>query len=289
MKKKRKWPKRFGVGILMVMGLLLILYFFAIRGSVTKTFSQSEERSNIAYSSTPTLLFPGWGGYTYSYNSFIKYAQAHHYGEHTMTVYVTPHNHISTRGSLKSGHNPIVQVIYTWNYSASYSPHIKQVAAVINYLHQHYNMNSYNVVGHSYGGSAWVNAYFRYPSICQAARVKRVMLLATPVEETLNPKEVFKRSLIHKSTDEHFREMMKEKPQVKNSQWPEQVYNVMGVAKDKKRTDGAVPAIQAEMIRPLFKHKPIQYHEHTFYHITHTGLHQQSRVLKYAMNRLWAK
>lgn len=287
MKKTRRWPKRLGAGILIVLALLLVLYFFSLRGSQSRTFGNKAERSDIAYHSTPTIMFPGWGGYTFSYNRFIKYAQAHHYAEHTLTVYVTPHNHISTRGTLKSHHNPIVQVIFTWNYSASYSPHIKQAAAVIEYLHQHFGMNSYNVVGHSYGGSAWVNAYFRYPAMRKAAHVKRVMLLATPVEETLNPKEVFKRSLIHKSTDEHFREMIKEKPQVKPDQWPTTVYNVMGVAKDKKRTDGAVPAIQAEMIRPLFNHQPINYHEHTFYHITHTGLHQQSRVLKYVMKGLW--
>lgn len=289
MTKQRRWPRRLGKGFLIVIGLLAVLYLFSLRGSQSRTFSNSSKRSDISYRSTPTILFPGWGGYTYSYNRFIKYAQAHHYGEHTLTVYVTPHNHISARGTLDSRHNPIVQVIYTWNYSASYSPHIKQVAAVIKYLHQHYQMDSYNVVGHSYGGSAWVNAYFRYPSMRRAAQVKRVMLLATPVEETLNPKEAFRRSLVHKSTDHHFREMMKEKPQVTNKQWPKVVYNVMGVAKDKKRTDGAVPAIQAEMIRPLFKHQPIAYHEYTFYHISHSGLHQQNRVLKYVMAKLWQK
>lgn len=289
MKKTRRWPRRLGRSCLILVGLLAVLYLFSLRGSQSRTFSRASERTDISYSSRPTILFAGWGGYTFSYNRFIKYAQAHHYGEHTLTVYVTPHNHISARGSLASHHNPLIQVIFTWNYSASYSPHIKQAAAVIEYLHSHYHMNSYNVVGHSYGGSAWVNAYFRYPKMRSMAHVKRVMLLATPVEETLNPKEVFRRSLVHQSKDQHFREMMKEKSQVTEEQWPRRVYNVMGVAKDKQRTDGSVPAIQAEMIRPLFKHAPIKYHEHTFYRISHSGLHQQSRVLRYAMQRLWQK
>lgn len=161
MMKQRKWPQRLVQTLGGLACLLALLYAFCLRGSRSQTFSDAAERSDITYSSRPTILFPGWGGYTYSYNCFIKYAQKHHYAEHTMTVYITPHGHISTRGNLRSHHNPLVQVIYTWNYNGSYSAHIHQDAAVIEYLHQHFGMQAYNVVGHSYGGSSWVNAFFR--------------------------------------------------------------------------------------------------------------------------------
>lgn len=121
----------------------------------------------------------------------------------------------------------------------------------------------------------------------QAAHVHRTILMATPVEESLNPKDVFRHALVHRSTDPHFREMLKEQPRVKADQWPTTVVNVMGVAKGKHRTDGAIPAIQAEMLRPLFNHQPVKYYEHTFDHISHSGLHQQDRVLKYVMAQLW--
>lgn len=141
-------------------GSLILLAFgiqgFLLRGTPGQHLSSQNYQSNLEYSSIPTLLIPGWGGSTITYNKMIKYYQQKNIAQKVLTIWVAPNGRIWTEGDFHGQKNALIQVLFTWNYNGTYHPQIKQLTGVLNYLQKHYHMQKINVVAHSYGGTEFI-------------------------------------------------------------------------------------------------------------------------------------
>ena len=72
--------------------------------------------------------------------------------------------------------------------------------------------------------------------------------------------------------------------------YPIMIYNIMGTKPGSTRTDGAVPLIQAEMLRSLVKgHPTISYQQKIYPNTTHSQLHARKAIFHYVAHQLWGK
>lgn len=246
-------------------------------------------RANVRYSRIPTLLIPGWGGNTVTYHRLIKYYQTQHWAQKVMTVWVTPQNKIRVQGSWHGQKNALIQVLFDWNYSATYHPQVKELRHVLRFLNQRYHLQEINVVAHSYGGTEFIHAYMGAPSLQRHLRLGKIVFLGVPVEESLSDRLAYRHLLIHHSTDQNFHRLYR---QMRDWQlnYPVTIYNLMGSKKGSKITDGAVPHIQSEMLRALVaSHPTINYHQKIYQDTTHTQLHERTIILNYIARILWKK
>lgn len=125
--------------------LFLTVQVFLIQGTPSKNIKKTNTHVN--YSSTPTLLIPGWGGNGWTYSKFIKLVQKENVAQNALVVRVSPDCRVSVTGSLKDKANPLIQVIYTWNYDTTFKPQVKELRAVLETLHDQYHVDRLNVIG----------------------------------------------------------------------------------------------------------------------------------------------
>lgn len=274
-------------------GSLILFAFgiqgFLLRGTPGQHLSPQNYQSNLEYSSIPTLLIPGWGGSTITYNKMIKYYQQKNIAQKVLTIWVAPNGRIWTEGDFHGQKNALIQVLFTWNYNGTYHPQIKQLTGVLNYLQKHYHMQKINVVAHSYGGTEFIHAYMGSKYLQDHMRLNKVVFLGVPVEESLSDQLKYRYHLVDKSTDKNFHQLFLE---MKNWQlnYPVKIYNLMGSEEGSKTTDGAVPHIQSEMLKSLIKaHPSIEYHQKVYPQTTHYQLHHRTKILNSIANILWGR
>lgn len=274
--------------ILLVIGAGVQL--FLLRGTPGKALQASDYRSDTIYRSIPTILIPGWGGNTITYNKLINYYQDEHLAQKVLTVWVSPWGGIRVAGHLdKQQKNPLIQVLYDWNYDQTFHPQVKQLSKILNYLQKHYHLHKVNVIAHSYGGTEFMHAYMSSPTLQEKLRLKKLIFLGVPVEESLAARLHYQYHLINHSHDKNFirlrKQMAKWQPNYHLT-----VYNIMGRKKGAANTDGEVPHIQSEMLRSLIKdHPTIKYHQKIYENTTHSQLHDQQETLNYIADQLWKK
>lgn len=269
-----------------IIGIVLIgiaVQLFLLRG--TKEQSINTNNDYVQYSSTPTLLIPGWGGNSWTYQKLIQTAQKQDVAQKTMTIWVSPSGHVRFRGRLNH-HNPMIQLLYDWNYTASYHDQTKELLRVMNILHKDYHINKMNVIAHSYGGTEWLHAYIGSKYLQQNVSFPKVILLGVPVDETFGERTKFTRGLFKQSKDANFKQMER---QVSESTLVHigTIYNWMGA--NGGHTDGKVPHIQSEMLRTLIRNQKINYSEHVYPNTNHSQLHQKKETLHNIMKILWYK
>ncbi|MQB69343.1 alpha/beta hydrolase [Limosilactobacillus reuteri] len=274
-------------------GSLVLLAFgiqgFLLRGTPGQSLSPQNYQDKVDYSSVPTLLIPGWGGSTITYNKMIKYYQQKNIAQKVLTIWVAPNGRIWTEGNFHGQKNALIQVLFTWNYNGTYHPQIKQLKTVLNYLQKHYHMQKINVVAHSYGGTEFIHAYMGSKYLQDHMRLNKVVFLGVPVEESLSDQLKYRYHLVNKSTDKNFHQLFLE---MKNWQlnYPVEIYNLMGSEEGSKTTDGAVPHIQSEMLKSLVKaHPSIRYHQKVYPKTTHFQLHHRTKILNNIANILWGR
>lgn len=267
--------------ILILIGGAVQLYL--LRGS--KEQSIQTNNPQVRYQSTPTLLIPGWGGNTWTYQKLIHTAQDKNVAQKRMTIWVAPNGHVRIKGNLNHK-NPIIQLLYDWNYTPGYQAQTKQLTRVMRILHQEYHVNTLNVVAHSYGGTEWLHAYIGSPDIQKNIRFPKVILLGTPVDETFGERTKFTKWLFKKSKDDNFKLM---EHQIRQTSLVRigKIYNWMGDKGD--RTDGEVPHIQSEMLRSLLHNKRVNYAEYVYPHTNHVQLHQKKQIINDILKTLWYK
>lgn len=267
--------------ILILIGGAVQLYL--LRGS--KEQSIRTYNSQVRYQSTPTLLIPGWGGNTWTYQKLINTAQKRNIAQKRMTIWVAPNGHVRIKGNLNHK-NPIIQLLYDWNYTPGYQTQTKQLSRVMRILHNQYHVSTLNVVAHSYGGTEWLHAYISSPDIQKNMRFPKVILLGTPVDETFGERTKFTKWLFKKSKDNNFKLMER---QIRHTSLVRigKIYNWMGAKGG--RTDGEVPHIQSEMLRSLLQNKRVNYAEHVYPHTNHVQLHQKKQMLNDILKTLWYK
>lgn len=271
--------------IVIVLGLILLaVQAFTLRGTRGENIHTSN--SHVRYSSVPTLVIPGWGGNSWTYQKLIRQVQQKNIAHKTLTVWVSPSGHVHFQGRLDH-HNPIIQLLYVWNYTPTYHSQIKQTRRVMVQLHQKYGVNKMNVIAHSYGGTEWLHAYIGSKYLQQKIAFPKVILLGTPVDETFGEKTRFTRWLFKRSHDANFKLMEK---QIKQTSLIHlgTIYNWMG-STGRRRTDGEVPHIQSEMMRTLISNKHVHYSETVYPHTSHIELHQKNVILNRIFRILWYK
>lgn len=271
--------------IVIFIGLILLaVQAFTLRGTRGKNISTNNSR--VHYSNVPTLVIPGWGGNSWTYQALINRAQQNNVAHKTLTVWASPSGHIRFKGHLDH-RNPIIQLLYVWNYTPDYHAQIKEVRRVMIQLHQQYGVKKLNIIAHSYGGTEWLHAYIGSQYIQQRIAFPKVILLGTPVDESFGERTQFTRWLFKRSTDQNFKTMER---QVRRTSLIHvgTIYNWMG-ANGHRHTDGEVPHVQSLMMRTLIANQHVHYSETIYPHTNHIQLHQKKQILNRIMRILWYK
>lgn len=280
--------------ILVIVATLLVIVagtqLYLLRGTPGRVLKTTDQRQDINYTTTPTILIPGWGGNTITYNRLINYYQNRHWAQKVLTVWVSPWGGIRVKGRLNQHQrNPLIQVLFTWNYDQTFHPQVKQLGKVLTYLQENYQLHQVNIIAHSYGGTEFMHAYMDSPSLQQRLHLNKVIFLGVPVEESLASRLHYRYHLINHSRDKNFihlrKQMRKWQPDYHLS-----IYNIMGTKRGSHRTDGAVPHIQSEMLISLLKgHPTISYHQKNYPNTAHSQLHNRTTILDYIAHQLWQR
>lgn len=289
LQRLRKISKVLGCGLGGICVLLLLTQVFLLKGTPGKKIDPAAGPETIRYSQVPTLLIPGWGGNTITYNHLIKYYQDRNVAQKVMTVWVSPHHHIRVSGDWHGQKNALIQVLFDWNYSTSYHPQVGQLHHVLVYLNKHYGIKQTNIIAHSYGGTEFMHAYMGSKYLQHALRLNKIIFLGVPVEESLSDHLPYHYPLVHHSKDKNFHQL---RAQMKEWQlnYPIEIYNLMGSKEGSKLTDGAVPHIQSEMLKALIQsHPTIKYYQKIYPHTTHSQLHDRPLILKKIEQIMWGK
>lgn len=286
--------KRFMKVILTLFCILLVagagLQVYLLRGTPGVPLAKKNYRRDVDYTTIPTILIPGWGGNTVTYQKLINYYQTRHIAQKVLTVRISPWGHVRVTGHLsRNAKNPLIQILYDWNYSQTFHPQVKQLSQAFTYLHDHYHLSKMNIIAHSYGGTEFMHAYMDSPRLQREIRLNKLVFLGVPVEESLSSRLDYHYHLIHHSRDKNFRRLRQQM-----SKWqptaPLTIYNIMGTKKGSCHTDGEVPMIQSEMLKSLVKdHAAITYHQKVYPGTNHRQLHDRTTILNYIADKLWMK
>lgn len=279
---KRLWYLVFGI---IVIAMAVQLYL--LKGTPSQPLNMHRLRSDVSYTDTPTLLIPGQGGNTITFDTFIKRAQNQNIAQSAMVVRVSPTGQVRVKGSLKGKKNPIIQILYDWNYNVSFKPEMHQLTQVLIVLNRQYHVKKLNIVAHSYGGTEFLHAYLGNAKLQKKLSFQKIVLLGVPVEESFGVNTKYTVWLFKKSRDAEFKKLL---CQVKKAQFSkdEAIYNIMGKEADQK-TDGEVPNIQSQMMATLFKNTSVKYVQRWYPKTSHRQLHEKKAILKYVMQILWGK
>lgn len=279
---KRLWYLVFGI---IVIAMAVQLYL--LKGTPSQPLNMHRLRSDVSYTDTPTLLIPGQGGNTITFDTFIKRAQNQNIAQSAMVVRVSPTGQVRVKGSLKGKKNPVIQILYDWNYNVSFEPEMHQLTQVLIVLNRQYHVKKLNIVAHSYGGTEFLHAYLGNAKLQKKLSFQKIVLLGVPVEESFGVNTKYTAWLFKKSRDAEFKKLLR---QVKKAQFlkDEAIYNIMGKEADQK-TDGEVPNIQSQMMATLFKNTSVKYVQRWYPKTSHRQLHEKKAILKYVMQILWGK
>lgn len=275
---------KIGVGVLSgIIILALVIQFLILLPLPSQPLRAKDYQKNVAYTNVPTIMIPGWGGNSTTYRKMVKYYQTKHYAQKVMTVWVSPSGNIKTTGRYTGQKNALIQVLFNWNYNATYHPQVGQLQKVLHLLHDKYHVNTMNVIAHSYGGTEFMHAYMGDKKLQKNISLNKLVFLGVPVEESFGVKEKFVPDLNKESTDKNFhrleREMKNWQPQFKIT-----IYNIMG------GSDQSVPRIQSEMLKSLIaSHPQIDYHQVIIPHTSHFQLHSRQSIQQRIANILWRK
>ncbi len=279
----RRLVKSFAAVISILLILVLIIQFIVLLPLPNYPLRTSNKRSTISYSETPTVMIPGWGGNTTTYRRMTRYFENHNYAQKVMTVWVSPTGTVKTSGDFHQQKNSLIQVLYNWNYNASYHPQVHQLTRVLQLLHDRYHIKRMNVIAHSYGGTEFIHAYMGSKQLQKDIQLRKVVFLGVPVEESFGVKVKFVPNLNRKSKDRNFRQL---ECQMKN--WRPnstvKILNIMG------RNDEEVPRIQSETLQSLVRiHPEIQYQQVVVPKTNHFQLHDRKIILQRVAQMLWGK
>lgn len=276
-------------GIKVVIGLALILMvvqLYLLRGVKPQPIQRTNP--HVRYTATPTILIPGWGGNTWTYGGMIRYFQAHNIAQNALIVRVAPTGQVQVSGQLnRSQPNPLIEVLYDWNYTLTYNPQVHQLTHVLAVLHHQYGVNDLNVIAHSYGGTELLHAYIGSPRLQREITLKKVIFLGVPVDESFGTNTRYTAWLFKHSHDQEFAQLERE---VKAAHLSRRVrlYNWMG-SDQGAPTDGSVPHVQSQMLKTLVREKHLHYHERVYRNTTHPQLHQRTAIFKDIQRVLWGK
>ncbi|WP_314737466.1 alpha/beta hydrolase [Limosilactobacillus urinaemulieris] len=276
--------KGFTAAVSILLILMLIIQFIILLPLPNHSLKSSDYRSSIHYDQTPTVMIPGWGGNTTTYRRMTHYFESHHYAQKVMTVWVSPTGTVKTSGSYHRQKNALIQILYNWNYNASYHPQVHQLTKALQLLHDRYHIKRINVIAHSYGGTEFIHAYMSSKKLQRTIQLHKVVFLGVPVEESFGVKVKFVPNLNRKSKDRNFRQLEQQMRSWHPNSSPIKFFNIMG------GRDESVPRVQSEMLQTLVRiHPEIQYRQVVVPKTNHFQLHDRITIIQRVAHILWDK
>lgn len=276
--------KGFTAAVSILLILMLIIQFIILLPLPNHSLKSSDYRSSIHYDQTPTVMIPGWGGNTTTYRRMTHYFESHHYAQKVMTVWVSPTGTVKTSGSYHRQKNALIQILYNWNYNASYHPQVHQLTKALQLLHDRYHIKRINVIAHSYGGTEFIHAYMSSKKLQRTIQLHKVVFLGVPVEESFGVKVKFVPNLNRKSKDRNFRQLEQQMRSWHPNSSPIKFFNIMG------GRDESVPRVQSEMLQTLVRiHPEIQYRQVVVPKTYHFQLHDRITIIQRVAHILWDK
>ena len=119
-RRNKNMQKKYRVLWGIVVSILLFtggFFYFSLTTVAPTTIHFNELREDIDYQTTPTLFLPGWANYGGSFNGMIADFQKEDIAEKAMTIHVSPFGHIRTVGYIEDKKNPLIQVVFDWNFT----------------------------------------------------------------------------------------------------------------------------------------------------------------------------
>lgn len=234
-------------------------------------------RSDVDYSKTPTLFVPGWGGHAWTYNRLLHWLAMQGYGHKVLTVRVDWHGHLHFSGQWQPTEtNPLIQVLFDHSLTRSYQPQIDWITAILRALKQQYGVTAYNVVAHSWGGSAAIHSVVSEQRSGTLPRLHRMILLGAPVDEGRPGGAV----------DLAYQRLHAARHRLRSLDAT--VINVYGTLAG-RQTDGSVPVYQVTALRDILRGGLVTYHEVHLARTSHGQLHASPKVWRFVGESLWGQ
>ncbi|WP_204122166.1 MULTISPECIES: alpha/beta hydrolase [Levilactobacillus] len=260
----------------MVLGASWLGFHWASR-QTTPAEPLRRRRPRFTYTTTPTLFIPGWGGNAWTYNGLLRWLARAGFGHKVLTVRVDRHGELHVTGKWTGqADNPLIQVIFDHTFTADYQQQIGWITAILRHLKSHYHVQAYNLVAHSWGGSAAVNSLLLYGAAGDVPRLNRLVLLGAPVDEHDADHPV----------DATF-QRLRATPVDWSALGTGMIHNVYGTLSG-RLTDGSVPVSQITPLRPLLADSALGYQEHHVPGVGHGRLHSSPRMWRLIARLLWA-
>jgi uncharacterized alpha/beta hydrolase family protein len=136
-------------------GLLLVSLFILIALFRTSNV-QSSEKTLTAVERYPTVFVHGYKGTYNSFKTMLERFEHHHgWGKKTLEIYVSENGSISYKGTIpkKPTAPPLVQVIFEDN-RAALDKQAFWLENAMKLLHHQFQVDNVNLIGHSMGGLA---------------------------------------------------------------------------------------------------------------------------------------
>ncbi|MFC6259699.1 alpha/beta hydrolase [Levilactobacillus fujinensis] len=234
------------------------------------------QRPDVHYAAIPTLFIPGWGGGAITYNGMLRWFARHGYGHKIATIRVDWAGRRHFSGSWDSqATNPLIQVLFDHSLTRDYQPQIQWITAILRDLYRQYGVRQYNLVGHSWGGSAAVNSLVLHGPSPDIPRLNRLVLLGAPVDEGTAQHPV----------DATFERLRAARHQLRANEQA-QLFNVYGTLPG-RHTDGSVPVQQVTALRQIVADSAIRYDEHHIAGLGHGRLHSARQMYQLVAQLLW--
>jgi len=235
-------------------------------------------RTDVTYSTVPTLLIPGWGGHAWTYNGLLRWLAQQGYGHKVLTVRVDWHGGLHFAGDWSvTATNPLIQVLFDHSLTRDYQPQVKWLTAILTALKARYGVTAYNAVAHSWGGSAAVHSLVLHGHRADLPQLRRLILLGAPVDEGKagGPADM---------AYERLRAAQYRLPVTYQSA----VINVYGTLSG-RLTDGSVPVYQVTALRPILADSAVTYREVHVPETSHGQLHASRRMWRLIVRLIWGQ
>ena len=271
--------------ILTMIGMIGIAYRFTNTAIKSKKLITTKKRQEYHYDNIPTLLIHGSWGTAITYNHMINTFQKNNLAQKVLTVFINPWGKIKYYGQWNNHNvNPLIQVIFQRNFDNGFENEAYWLANLLIDLNKKFNVQKYNIIAHSWGGSAAVLMMTRFGAVKNLPQLNKAILLATPVNEILGIHYQISRDHIPDKQDNLYREMLKNKQNISHDAI---VNNIYGTLSTRILTDGEVPVSQAQSLAHIFQNQVKEYHEFCFNHVMHSDFHIKKNIINLIADLLW--
>ncbi|MTV81713.1 alpha/beta hydrolase [Secundilactobacillus folii] len=280
----------------------------AVAMKTMSSSSSTQIHSTNQKQNIPTIFIHGVGGKLISERPMVAEAVKAKKASWGLTVYVRANGQINIHGTLKNKNNPIILVQFN-NNVAGEEQDAKWLKAVLAELKTKYEVENYNLVGHSMGAYAAVYYAEYFSQAGNQPQMNKLITIAGPFDGILArrryhwehrvPRWELKlwddsENLNHVGTNgkpaiihPEYRTLLQ-----KRNQFPQQVavLNLFGNVGSGHNSDGTVSTASARSLRYLVtgRAKSYQEEEITGQNASHFALHQDNKAVRqWILRFLW--